>query len=369
MAGVIVFLLQTLSVPAENTLDAFSSALDDVAKQHQQAVAQNMASFISQIEAAAGSPDAAIDLYQKAGGTMPAPAPVTSSHQNETPDEKAAREAQDQANAANLAYTAQLHCGVMLYAALFATTPGQKGLKEAWAAWLKTSAPIYAQVKATPRTPKSGGQRGNWNQNRPEELVSELKNKSVSTSIISDYLSFKGWGDAEQANWSVKQIPDLYRSTVLEPLRVTPSADTLASWDVYIALKSADQPDADQWNQIDLPSLTFEKDCDDYAITHTMDKLQAMLDLIQANPSHPKLGDMIARTKALVADYRSRHAAATAPLASTPPPAGGNPSANVTTVTDGDMTIITTHPNTNTPSAMPSQPPTPGPVPAPTPAP
>ena len=360
LVGLVAFFAQMLSVPGESTLDALNSALDDIKKQHQDVVAQNMANFLSQLDTAASSPDAALDLYQKAGGTMPSPTPITKLHENETPDEKAAREAQDQANAANLAYVAQLHCALMRYAALLVTSPDQKGLNEAWITWLKSAAPVYAQIKSSPPTPNAGagGQRANWGQNKSEMLVNDLKNKPVGSSNISDYLGFHGWSDGGQSGWSVKQLPELYRSMVLEPLRATPSADTLAAWDVFIGMKAADQPDSDQWNQVELPSLMFDKDCDDYAISHSMDKLQVLLEIIQANPDHPKLDDMIARAHQLVDDYRSRHSVSTpSPQVSTPSSTAGPPPSNVTTVTQGDMTIITTQ--TNGPPVAPPAPITP----------
>jgi len=77
----------------------------------------------------------------------------------------------------------------------------------------------------------------------------DYRDVSVKDSIISTYFGYHGWGDKEQGQWSVRQIPALYRKEILEPMRKALSPDTLAAWDTYITLKNADQPDPDKWKR------------------------------------------------------------------------------------------------------------------------
>ena len=360
--------------------------MDDIKTQHQETTSQQLANFLSQLDAAARSPDAAIALYQQANGpgAMPAPAAVFKRNEVETPDEKAAREAQDAANLSGLSYVVQLHCGLMRYAALFIVKPDQKGLQQDWVGWLKSAAQMYPQIKdvedtrvdpaaqadangngngngkegrgAWPR--RGGGGGGGGGGNRRGTPVADFKG-SGGAFLGHQQLSrlFIAGGDKEQASWSVRDIPELYRTNVLEPLRTTPNAATLASWDVYIAMKNADQPSAETWNQVEYPSLEFDRGCDDYAITPDTEKLQALVEIIKTNPSHPKLDDMISRVHQLLEDYRTHHpgqAAPTQTAAITPVAPPTDPNVTVTTTTQGDTTVITTH--TNAPPVNPAPP-------------
>ena len=347
LAGSAIFFLQAISVRAQDTVDALEKDLQQIKQDHQEATTQALANFLSQLQTASQSPDAALDLYEKSGGAVPAGAPVQSVYAHETPHEKEAREAQDAATLANLAIVAQLHCGLMLFGAQLAMTPDQKGLHEAWIAWLKAAPQIYLQLKddGLPQT-------------------KELRKKAVKDSVICTALGFASWGDKGQGGWNVNGLAELYRSEILEPLRSAPTADTLAAWDVYISLKAANQPDQDKWTQVEYPSLQFDRGCDDYAISPTMDKLQALHDIIKANPTHPKFDDMISRLHTLVLDYRTRHpgastAQATIAASTNAPPV--DPNVKVTKTVEGDMTIITTQTNAAS-TTPPAQPPAPSPT-------
>jgi hypothetical protein len=184
-------------------------------------------------------------------------------------------------------------------------------------------------------------------------------------SAISKFLNFRSWADKDQGGWAVRDVPALYRTFVLDPLRAKPSQETLAAWDIYIAMKNADQPDDDKWNSIDYPPLAFDRACDDYAITPNMDKLNAAVEILRSNPTHPKLEDMVAHAHQLVDDYRKSHGAAgtpSVPTAGVGGPPGATPSSNETVTTEGDMTVVTLKhdsPATNTPPANPTPPPAP----------
>ena len=52
----------------------------------------------------------------------------------------------------------------------------------------------------------------------------------MQDSIITKYLGFKSWGGkvpAEQASWSVRDIPRLFKTRILDPSRATPTQATL----------------------------------------------------------------------------------------------------------------------------------------------
>ena len=336
-----LFILTGVFAYAQSSVDELEKELSQVQQDRKDAATQAYTNFLTQLDTASQSPDAALALYKSVGGPLPPGEPVKTAYDHETPTEQEAREADDNAKLVNLAYVAQVHCGLMKFAAMFITTPDQKGLHDDWIAWLKNAPTIYLQIK---------------NDGIPQ--VGELKNKSVRDSVISTGLGFTQWGDKEQAGWTVAGLAELYRSDVLEPLRANPNADTLAAWDVYISLKSANQPDTGKWTQIEYPSLMFKRGCDDYEITHSMDKLQTLLDIIKANPSHPKIDEMISRVHDLAQDYKKRQTANTAPApAATAADGAGSTNANVTvtTATQGDMTIVTTRtnaaPNPNAPPA------------------
>ena len=346
-ATLAIFLLQGTLARAQDTVDALEKDLQQIKQDHQQAASDALSNFFSQLQTAAQSPDSALDLYEKAGGAVPQGAPVKSAYAHETPHEKEEREAADAAMLSNLAAVAQLHCGLMQYAALFVTSPDQKGLHDEWIAWLKNASQAYPQLK-----------------DDGLKETKELRKRAVKDSVISSYLSFSSWGDKEQGGWSVNGLPEIYHSEVLTPLRAAPNADTLAAWDVYISLRAASQPDQDRWNQVEAPSLQFERGCDDYTISPSIDKLQALHDILKANPTHPKFDEMITKLHTLVVDYRTRHPGAaqqpgatdaTATAASTNA-APTDPNVKVTTVKEGDMTIITTQTNAaaSTPPAAPT---------------
>lgn len=343
LAGLAAFFCQNGLVQAQDTVDALEKDLQQIKQERQEATTQTLTNFFNQLTAASQSPDAALALYINSGGPVPPPSQIQTSYAHETPHEKEAREAQDAARLINLAYVAQLHCGLMRFAGTFVMTPDQKGLHQEFAAWLKSTPQIFAQIK---------------DDGLPQ--VRELRRKAMAASPISSALGFTAWGDKEQGTWNVSGIPGLYRAEVLEPLRVTPNTDTLAAWDVYISLKAATQPDQTKWAQVEYPALMFERGCDDYAISPTMDKLQALVAIIKASPTHPKVDDMIAKVHTLAQDYRTRHPGATTPqttvAANAPPP---DPNVKVTTVTEGDMTIITTQTNATAATPPPAPPPAP----------
>jgi hypothetical protein len=362
-------LLQGRSAFAQNSIDILNDDLNQIKTEHQQASSELASNFMDQVSQAAESPDAALALYQKAGGKMPDPTPVQTQYVNETPDEKAARDAQDTAQQTALANVAQLHCELMHYAALFVLQPDQQGLQQEWIEWLKKAAPIYPQLsdaqQAAPppdQNAPDAAQGGGWRHGRQGgdnggSLADAFRSVSMQDSIISHFLGFEGWGKADQGNWSVNGLPELYRSDVLEPLRKPLVADALPAWDAYIAMKNADATDRDQWDNIEYPSLMFDRDCDDYTIAPDMDKLQALVAIIKANPSHPRLDEMIDRTHKMVEDYRASHSPAPTNAA---PAVAADPNVTVTSVQQGDMTVITTH--TNSPPANPAPPAPPAPA-------
>lgn len=350
-------LLLTGRVCAQSSLDALEEELKEAKQQHQDISAQALANFFAQVDAAMGSPDAAIQLYQQAGGAMPDPTPVVTAYESESASEKEARLAQDRANQLALGTVLQLHCGVMHFAAEFVVNPDQKGLQDDWAAWLQKAAQVYPQLK--PPAPEIAPVNPNPNQaphKKKHEAVpqahpfdpTDLMGKTMKDSIISKYLNFNQWADKEQGGWSVKNIPKFYRASVLDPLRVKPTAATLAAWDVYIAMANADEKDSDRWQQVDYPPLQFQRACDDYAVAPSTEKLEALVNLIKANPTFPQVDDWITQVHQLMDDYRTNHGGrpAASPSVAMPgvtPPANSN--VTVTTQQQGDATIIITHTN------------------------
>ena len=366
---------------AQDSLKALEDDLAAAKQQHDDMTTQSLSNFFTQIDAAMGSSDAAIQLYAKANTTpsddsAPAandgadsiavllqqcgipPTPVVTEHDTETATEKEARLAKDQANLNRLGMAVELHCGLMHYAALFITKPDQKGLQDDWVAWLKTAATNYPQIAVpqstgdAPPQPehKKKRQQGDDGAVPPKPTPPynpvDLKEKTMHDSIIGKFLGFNLWGDKEQGGWAVKDLPKLYRTNVLDPLRTTPTADTLAAWDVFIAMANADEPDNDKWNQVVYPPLQFDRACDDYAVTPGTDKLENLVNLIKAYPTYPGTSDWITRTRQLMDDYRAHHGGQ-APVAQnpTPPAPSTGPNVSVTTVQQGDETIVTTHTN------------------------
>lgn len=398
---------------AQNSLETLEQELQEAKQQHDEVSSKVLANFFTQVDAAMASSDAAVALYVQARSAQPdfippvtdqnndsalanlllscgiPLTPVVTEHENETTTEKEARLAIDQANLTRLGITLQLHCGLMHFAVLFVTKPDQKGLQDDWVAWLKTAAALYPQLSVpvdTSNQPPSQHKKKRGKEDGaagsppgppkspslidPSEI---MKKKKMQDSIIGKFLGFKSWGvtdlnagDASGSSsdskgpggWSVKDLPKFYRADVLDPLRASPTAATLAAWDAYIAMANTDETDNDQWNQVDYPPLQFERACDDYAIAPGTEKLEGLMNLIKANPTYPHVDDWIVRVKKMLDDYGARHggnAAATPNPATTPSTLAGDSNAIVTTSTSGDMTIVTTRTNsapiTNTPPA------------------
>ncbi len=126
-------------------------------------------------------------------------------------------------------------------------------------------------------------------------------------SIIPKFIGFKAWGDKAQSKWAVAALPGLYQTEILNPLRKDPSSDTLAAWNTYITMRSIDETDNDQWNQTIFPPLQFERACDDYAITPSTEKLEALVKLVKASASNPNADDWNARVRQMVKDYSAGH--------------------------------------------------------------
>ncbi|HEV3270815.1 MAG TPA: hypothetical protein VGZ93_01405 [Candidatus Methylacidiphilales bacterium] len=375
-----IFLGQGGFAMAQSSIQALESEFNEANVAHQQATSKMLTDFFAQIDVAMASPEAAIALYQQAGGALPDPTPVVTAHSQETATEREKRVAQDQANLAKLGVVVQLHCGLMHYAALFVVSPDQKGLQNEWVAWLRTTAQIYPQlsVAEASNAPKQEGAPNDDNapsnapgQNRhngrrdraprpqPAFNPEEMKDKTMRDSIISKFLAFNAWGDKEQGGWSVGDLPKLYRANVLEPLRTPPTPATLTAWDGYIAMANADEPDNDKWNQIDYPPLAFDRACDDYAIAPNAEKLEGLVTFIKTNPANPNADDWIASVRKLLDDYRASHGGPR-PAAQNPSPfpsaPSGNPNVSVTTEQQGDAMIIITHTNSAPVTNAPPQP-------------
>lgn len=356
-------LLLAIPVHGQSSFDELKQEVAQLKQEHKEGNAKFLADFFSQLETASASPEAALDLYKTAGGKMPDAAPVQSKYEHETPDERADREARDQANQTNLALVAQLHCGLMKFGALFVVQPKRPGLHDDWIAWLKNAPQIYLQIKPPappPAQDDSGGDSGGRHKQPhatatpPTSVAMDFKATSLHDSIIGNYLGFHGWGDKDQGTWSVGGLPELFRAEILEPLRGHPNDDTLAAWDVYISMKNADEPDQDKWNSVDYPPLALDRACDDYAITPSVEKLQAAEAIISQNSDHPRYDEMMAKLDKLMADYAARHPGA--PLVK-PISAPSNPGETVTETTQGDTTVVTTThasptPATNAPPAQ-----------------
>jgi hypothetical protein len=355
----------------QTSLDVLEQELKDAKEQHVEVTTQALSAFFSQIDAAMSDPDAAETLYQNAGGSLPDPTAVVTEHTSETATEKEARLALDQTNLTILGRVLELHCGLMHYAALFAVKPDQKGLQEDWAGWLKRAAPVYAQLAMPPdQKPAPHKKKADKDDNEPAPVQKpvpiypmELRGKTMRESIIGKYLGFHSWGDGEQGGWSLKDLPKLYRANVLDPSRTSPSTATLAAWDAYIAMENVDEKDDDKWNQVDYPPLQFERASDDYAISPSTEKLEVLVNIIKANPANANVDDWISRVHQMMEGYRAKKSgvaispAATSSPSAVPPsssPDPANPGVTVTTTTQGDMTIVTTHTN-----AAPVTPPTP----------
>ncbi len=353
MAGVILF--HGGIACGQDSLKTLQDELKAARETHNEVTAQALANFFGQVDPAMTNPDAAVTLYQTAGGALPDPSPVIKENENETATEKSNRLALDQANLARLAAILQLQCGMLHYGALFVTKPDQPGLKDQWVAWLKTAAQAYPAAVGMPSTPAAvpGGDPEAHHHKRDDASrplasfnPSDLKGKALRDTVISRFLAFNAWGDKEQGGWAVKDIPKLYRTNVLEPLRATPNADTLAAWDAYIAMANADERDDDRWTHEVFPPLQFDRACDAYAATPSTEKLEGLVNLIKANPTNPHADEWITRVSGLMDDYKAKHGGAPAPAPVTATTSTPTTSAvTVTTEQQGDATIITTHTN------------------------
>ena len=321
-------------VRAESSIDALEAELKQAQQQHVDASSKQFSDFIGALDKALKSPDEALALYQNAGGDMPDSAPIFTSYGSETASEKALREAQDTAVNAALASVIQLHCGLMRFAVFFIQSPDEKGLHDAWIAWLKQAAQSYPQAGITPpdtrvKPPAPEEQRGQHQgesangqgvtppkprkRPSPPDYVKALKDKAVRDSVISAYLGYNAWGNKEQGAWAVHDIPRIYRTEILDPLRAKPSAATSSAWDVYIAMKSADQPDRNKWDTVDYPSLQFQRGKDDFYAEPSEEKLEILVTLVKNNPTNPDLDDWIAQVKQMIQDFRTFKSTGTLP--------------------------------------------------------
>jgi hypothetical protein len=241
-------------------------------------------------------------------------AKVITRYEHETPTEEAARKALDQATMTSFDSTLQMHCGLMRMAALFVTQPKLSTLQGDWIAWLKNAAQTYPQIVASVADPRlaedPGGDHGGEKSKPADDVNATLRNLSMRESPIGPYLGFQSWGDKKPGNWRVADVPKFYFEQVLTPLRQAPSDATLAAWDVYIAMMNADQSDPEEWTDVDYPALQFQKACDDYAAAQTTDKLQALVTLIKAHPSHPQLDDWISRVHDMIQALQAQRAGA-----------------------------------------------------------
>ena len=289
---------------AQTSLDVLESDLKEAKEQHETSASTLMTTFLSTLETASESPTAALDLYKKAGGSLPDAAPVHSLYAYETPTEKAKREALDASNLATEGIVIQVHCGLMRNAALLAVTPKADGVQQQWLDWLKSAAALYPQMP---------GKRA-------------LKEVTMKDSVVSSYLGFHGWGDSAQGKWTISQLPQLYHDLVLQPQRNPPGPGTIDAWNTYIAMKQADEPDADKWAQ-EAPALDFDRDEDDFDLQPSMDKLAALDALIKANPTDDHLDSWITRMQAMIDTYRQHGATRGSVLPGATP---GTPSSDAT---------------------------------------
>jgi hypothetical protein len=382
--AVLATLLFQGAAQAQDSMQALEDELKEAKQQHQDATTQISTNFFTQVDAAMGDSDSAVALYKQAGGALPDPAPVITQNVDESATERDARLAYDQANVARLGVVLQLQCGMLHYAALFVVDPKRTGLQNEWVDWLKKAAQIYPQLGAPlPARPQPDGQGqgqqgggdrkkkwengggngggGNAAPNPPAAQSSQpdQAHTAMRETIISKFLGFKGWGDKESGGWAVANLPELYKTNVLDPSRATkPTEDTLAFWTTYIAMKNADEPNNDKWNQETYPPLAFDRASDDYAISPSTEKIEALVTIIKTFPTNTHADEWISRVHGLIEQYRAAHGGTAdasqpgAPAMTTAP--ATDPNVTVTTSQQGDMTIVTTHTN-----AAPANPPTP----------
>jgi hypothetical protein len=316
-----ILLLLTLWAGAQTSLDAIQDDLRAAKLQHDSADSQTVTAFFNALNSASASPTAALALYQQAGGALPNAAPVQSRYDYETPTEKEQREARDAQNIQAQGALIQVHCGLMRNAARLVLTPNAPGVHDDWISWLQAVAPSYPQLvppAAPPAAPSSDqsseyhhhhhadDQGGNANPPpaAPAAPKATLKDVAVRDSVISSYLGFHGWGDAEQGKWAVHDLPKLYNDLVLQPLRQPVTPAVINAWNVYIAMRQTDESDQGKWSQDEEPQLEFDRDSDDFALQPTMEKLTALDEIIKANPASSHLDDWISRMQGMIDIYR-----------------------------------------------------------------
>ena len=339
--GLVLLLLST-SVHGQSSLEMLQHDLDQLDKEHQEASTKNLDSILSTLDSASASPDAAVQLYMQSGGVMPEAAKIRTTYEHETPTEKEERASVDQAMLAEFGGMVQLHVGLLHLAVMYVSRPDSNPPEKELVDWLKSSAPNYPQVNVPiidPRVPpevpdtsvasqvgrldgpdpapSSGDSEGGRRRRRSSSPAPEadkgkiivgasLKSMSMEDSVIANALGFHGWGDKDQGKWKVADMPALYKQHVLDPLRKNPSPETLAAWDTYIAMMNADETDQEKWNQMDLPPLQFEKDCDDFAIKPGTEKIETLLSLIKTNQDHPDSDKWLERVHKMLKDYQAQ---------------------------------------------------------------
>ena len=309
-----VLLIPSHRAGAQSSLEMLQKDLDQFKQEHQEASSKNMDSFFGALAEAEGSPDAAQKLYLAAGGKLPEGARVMTHYEHETPTEEDARKALDQASMASFNGTLQLHCGMMRMAALFVTQPKLPTLQSDWLTWLKNAAQTYPQIVVSIADPRLAGADG-----ERIDASAPIRNFTMRESPIGTYLGFQKWGDKKPGAWRLAAIPKLYFDQILTPLRKTPTPETLAAWDTYIAMMNADEPDQDKWTNVDYPPLQFQKACDDYAAKPGTDKLEALVNLIKAHPTYPQLDDWISQVHDMIQAYQVQRSAAETPNPNAPP--------------------------------------------------
>jgi hypothetical protein len=277
-AGVVT---ATQAMGQATSIQVLEQDLQQAQAQHDAADSQQMTSFISALDAASQSPDAALALYQNAGGDLPDPTPVSKHYAYETPTEKSDREAADQQKLTVFATVVQIHCGMMKNAALVLSKPNDPKVQADWLAWLKSTATIYPQLAG--KLP--------------------LKNVTMKDSVIGKYLGFHGWGQSDQGTWTILELPSLYKQLVLEPLRNPPTPGVIEAWNVYIAMVQSDDPDPTHFTQSTEPALDFDRAADDFALRPTMDKLQLVDQIIKANPTNDHVDNWITRARQMIETY------------------------------------------------------------------
>jgi hypothetical protein len=335
------FFLSGVSTWAQSqaaALDEMEQDLDLLKQEHLEASSLLYAGLITQLDSAIHSPGAALDLYQKAGGPMPDSMPIVTEHEHETPTEKDERQGEQNVVRAGLAYVAQAHCGLMRYGLAFILKPDQPGLHDEWLAWLKNTAQIYPQLGQSTKQELPESRMRVVGQG--SRLMGDLARTSVRDSAIARYLSIYSFGDKEQGNWRVKDVPRLYHDQVLEPLRAAHDPGVLIAWDIFIAMRHADSGDDQKW-PLELVSLTFQRDTDDFKMAPDTDKLSTLVALVKAHPDHPQADDMITQVRQMLEDYRALKGGA----AAAPPPVPTGPTVTVTTTAAGQGQIITTTTN------------------------